>query len=208
VANDSCNVDHFSTKGRTIWLQGQLNDFFLNEVTWNAFELDSANIHTYRLYRDYGAGMQLIETISGGSVEYTQEDMVDHLYAQSGEFCYRVEADYTLRNHEGITENYTTRSNTVCLEQRPSIYIPNAIVPGSQNGEFKPLIVFGNPTDYSLQIFSRWGAKIFESNNPDVGWFGTNGSDLVPTGGYAYVISFRASDGTPIEKKGIVSVIR
>ena len=76
------------------------------------------------------------------------------------------------------------------------------------NNEFKPYIVFGNPTDYKMQIFSRWGELIFEGNDPNSGWFGTkNGSD-VPTGGYPYVIRFTASDGTAIEKKGIVTVIR
>ena len=99
-------------------------------------------------------------------------------------------------------------SNIACVKQRPSVYIPNAIAPNGVNNEFKPYIVFGNPTDYKMQIFSRWGELIFEGNDPNSGWFGTkNGSD-VPTGGYPYVIRFTASDGTAIEKKGIVTVIR
>ncbi|MGB1247977.1 MAG: hypothetical protein ACPG4Z_03770, partial [Chitinophagales bacterium] len=46
IANDSCNQDHFATKGRTIWVQGELTDFFLNEISWNEFELENAQIST------------------------------------------------------------------------------------------------------------------------------------------------------------------
>jgi len=208
AANDSCGDDHFSTIGRTIYAEAGLFDFFINKVEWNAFELEDAVVNTYRLLRDYGAGLQLIETFpaGGGTFEFT--DDISAFVNQEGTFCYRVEAAYTFTYPDGSTEAFVSSSNISCVQQRPSVYIPNAIAPNGVNNEFKPYIVFGNPTDYKMQIFNRWGELIFTGNDPNSGWFGTNNGSEVPTGGYPYVIRFTASDGTPIEKKGIVTVIR
>lgn len=205
IANDSCNKDHFSTIGRTIYLSGELADFFRNEVKWNDFELENASITNYRLYRDYGAGMQIAGTFAAG--ENVFMDNVEQYYTQQGSFCYRIEADYTIPIPYEGTASYTTSSNTMCLEQRPSIYIPNAIAPNGVNNEFKPVIVFGNPTNYSLRVFNRWGELLFESNNPDNGWFGTKNGTQVVSGGYPYNISFTAADGNKVQKSGIVTVI-
>lgn len=205
VANDSCSEDHFSTIGRTIFLKGTLDDFFLNRIEWNDFELENANVSTYRLYRDFGAGMQLLETFSTGENLYM--DNVEDYHNQSGTFCYRIEADYSIPIPNETDASYTTSSNTFCLEQRPSVYIPNAIMPNGINNEFRPVIVFGNPTNYSMRIYNRWGEMIFETNSPEVSWLGTKNGDYVVSGGYAYNISFSASDGTTVEKKGIVSVV-
>jgi gliding motility-associated-like protein len=208
AANDSCGTDHFSTIGRTIYVDAELYDFFQNKVFWNAFELENAAVNTYRLFRDYGAGLQLIETFPGGASEFEYIDDISAFANQQGTFCYKVEAEYTFTPPIGLVESLSSSSNVNCIEQRPSVYIPNAIAPNGINNEFKPLIVFGDPRNYSMQIFNRWGELIFKGNDPNSGWFGTNNGSPVPTGGYPYVIQFTASDGANIVKKGIVTVIR
>lgn len=208
AANDSCNDDHFSTIGRTIFTEAGLFDFFENTVKWNAFELENAEVNNYSLFRDYGAGLQLIQTLAGGNASYDYIDNISDFINQNGTFCYRVAAEYTFTHPDGRIESFTSLSNISCVEQRPSVYIPNAIAPNGVNNEFKPLIVFGNPSDYKMMIFNRWGAMIFENNDPNSGWFGTNNGSPVPTGGYPYIITFTASDGARIEKKGIVTVVR
>ena len=62
-ANDSCNTDFFSTIGRTIYVEAFLNDFFKNEIAWNAFELENAVVTNYKIYRDYGDGLQFVQDI-------------------------------------------------------------------------------------------------------------------------------------------------
>lgn len=207
-SNDSCGDDHYSTIGRTMYIEAELFDFFQNKVVWNAFELENAVVNNYRLYRDYGAGFQLIETIPGGAIGYDYVDDISAFDNQRGTFCYKVEAEYSLTNTNGFIEALTSSSNEFCIEQRPSVYVPNAIAPNGINNEFKPFIVFGNPTNYKMLIFNRWGENIFESNDPNAGWFGDYNGSPVPTGGYPYLIRFKASDGANVEKKGIVTVIR
>ena len=183
-ANDSCGDDHYSTIGRTIYVEASLSDFFENKVAWNAFELENAVVNNYRLFRDYGAGLQLIETFPAGSGTFEYTDDISDFVNQNGTFCYRVEAAYTFTYPNGATESFVSSSNINCVEQRPSVYIPNAIAPNGVNNEFKPYIVFGNPTDYSMQIFNRWGELIFQGNDPNSGWFGTKNGSPVPIGGY------------------------
>ena len=205
VANDSCNEDHYSTIGRTIFLEVTLADFFKNRVQWNEFELENASVSNYKLYRDFGAGMQLVQSFAPGDDDFM--DNVEEYYNQLGGFCYRVDADYTIPVPNEGNVTYTSSSNTFCIEQRPAVYVPNAIAPNGVNNEFKPVIVFGNPTNYSMKIFNRWGELIFQSNSPENGWFGDKNGTKVVSGGYPYNITFKASDGTDVQKTGIVTVI-
>ena len=59
-----------------------------------------------------------------------------------------------------------------------------------------------------MQIFNRYGKLIFESTRTDVGWDGTIDGDPVPMGSYGYLITFTATNGEVITKKGNVTVIR
>ena len=169
-ANDSCNTDYYSTIGRTIYVEAFLNDFFKNEIAWNAFELENAVVLNYKIYRDYGAGLQYVQDVLPiGPFEFI--DDLSAFYNESGTFCYRIDAEYVFTYPDGSTENFISQSNIGCVEQRPAVYIPNAIVPSGINNEFKPMIVFGNPTEYKMQIFTRWGEQIFQSNDYNVCWF-------------------------------------
>ncbi len=57
---------------------------------------------------------------------------------------------------------------------------------------------------YEVQIFNRWGAKIYENNSYQNDWGGQvsdgsfGGADLVPTGTYYYVLNIRNSGFEPI----------
>jgi hypothetical protein len=208
IANNICNQNYSSTRGRTIWVNVLLEDFFVNDVRWNEFEIENGEVLIYRLYRDYGAGFQQIGTFSPGAFDYKISDNVSDYFTERGTFCYRVEADYIFTRPDSSTQNYTSSSNTFCIDQRPSVYVPNAIAPEGQNRIFKPVIVFGDASDYNMKIFNRWGELIFESNDYNVGWMGDKGGNLVPMGGYPYIISFVAIDGTRVERKGIVTVLR
>ena len=56
---------------------------------------------------------------------------------------------------------------------------------------------------YELQIFNRWGAKIYENFNYQNDWNGTSSkasigsSNFVPTGTYYYVINIKNSGLRP-----------
>lgn len=204
---DSCNHEFTSTKVKTINLQGELYDYYVAHLTWNNFELDSATVIRYNLYRNYGSGYQLIQTFLPGVNEYS--DSLQQFLNEKGVFCYRIEAVYDLNLP---TANYMAQissfSNEVCIIHRPIIYIPNAFAPEGVNNVFKPTIIYGAPKGYSMIIFNRWGGKIFESNDPAVGWDGNDHGKPATLGGYAYLIQFYADDGVLVERKGMVLLVR
>lgn len=72
-------------------------------------------------------------------------------------------------------------------------YVPNTFTPNGDdfNNEFKPIFTSGfDYRNYHLTLFNRYGEVIFESYNPEKGWRGTYGSEIVPTGVYVWQIEF------------------
>ena len=60
---------------------------------------------------------------------------------------------------------------------------------------FHPKVM--NVKDYRLTIYSRWGEKLFESNDPYIGWDGyLNAASLAAEGVYVYKAWVRYLDGS------------
>lgn len=64
-----------------------------------------------------------------------------------------------------------------------------------------------------MEVYNRWGQKMFESASPERGWKGQvgNESDLpVPDGTYFYIVRFKdiCSDRPAVEKAGHVTLLR
>lgn len=93
------------------------------------------------------------------------------------------------------------------------VYIPTAFSPNGDglNDEFKPEECYMGY--YEMEIYNRWGQKIFESNNREKGWGGEFNGQASPQGIYLYKITFDALYGTGGVKKrynltGSVMLIR
>lgn len=87
--------------------------------------------------------------------------------------------------------------------------IPNAFTP---DGDGKNDVFAISKTNllpsFSMQVFNRWGQKIFETRDQSQGWNGTLSGRLCDTGNYAYVIQYRTIDGAPVVLKGMVLLLR
>lgn len=206
TAFDSCQTTYVSDSVKTINLKGELFDYYIAHLEWNDFDLAYATVKRYRLYRNAGQGYFLIRTFNPGVNEFS--DSLQQFLGESGIFCYRIEAEYELNLPMGYKATLSSFSNEKCIIHRPIIYIPNAFAPYGVNNVFKPTIIYGNPTGYSLQVYNRYGGKIFESNDPSIGWDGTEGGKPSQQGGYAYFITFNAEDGVKVERKGIVLLVK
>jgi len=210
-AFDSCQNQYETPVGKSVCLTGGLYDYYVTKLTWNSFELAYANVAYYNLYRDIGSGFQLLKTFQPGVNQYF--DSLQAFLNEDGTFCYVIQAVYYLNlpAPSGYHDTLISSSNHLCVISRPVIYVPNAFAPNGgvpENMTFKPTIIYGAPTNYTLSIFNRWGGKVFESNNLATGWDGTDHGKEAEMGGYAYLIEFIAADGTPIQRKGIVMLVR
>jgi gliding motility-associated-like protein len=89
------------------------------------------------------------------------------------------------------------------------VFIPNAFTPNSDviNPEFKPVNISKNLKSYTLEIFDPWGGKIFETNNPNIGWNGQYKGETVAQGVYVYVIKTISNSDDKTIYKGVLLVM-
>ena len=87
------------------------------------------------------------------------------------------------------------------------IFVPNTFTPNGdgKNDYFK---IFGNYISTSnMQIYNQWGEMIFTTNDLN-GWDGNAKGKAQPVGVYIYVITVTKQDGTIVNKKGSVNLVR
>lgn len=93
------------------------------------------------------------------------------------------------------------------------IYFPNAFTPNGDglNDEFKVVAPSANIEVFSLSIFNRWGAQIFQTNDITEGWDGTYQGNICQPGSFVFKVSYNTSlySSTPPEVKiGTVTLVR
>jgi len=86
--------------------------------------------------------------------------------------------------------------------------VPTGFSPNN-DGINDTLYVRGGPFS-SLQfiIYNKWGEKIIESNNPEIGWDGTRKGKKEPVGVYLWTFNAVTLDGKIYTKSGEVTIIR
>lgn len=88
-------------------------------------------------------------------------------------------------------------------------YVPTAFSPNFDliNNEFKMEgVVYA--LQFKMEIFDRWGSKIFETNNLNEGWDGTYKGNIVPDGVYTYKIRYLNLQKEFVRKVGTVTLLR
>lgn len=79
------------------------------------------------------------------------------------------------------------------VEEDFVFYVPNAFTPDGDaiNATFQPVITDGiDASQYTFEIYDRWGERIFTSHDLDKGWDGTYKGLLCPTGVYTWTLVF------------------
>lgn len=96
-----------------------------------------------------------------------------------------------------------TMDEETCKE----VYIPNVFSPGQAINNI--LYVRSECiASMDFSVFDRWGNKIFESEDINKGWDGTYNGKLMNTETYIWELKATLKDGTEIERKGNVMLMR
>ncbi|HTA81294.1 MAG TPA: gliding motility-associated C-terminal domain-containing protein, partial [Bacteroidia bacterium] len=100
----------------------------------------------------------------------------------------------------------TTRDTIYVTE---GIFIPNVFTPNGdgQNDVFH--ITAGGLQTYSIEIFNRWGQKVFEANSPEIDWSGRSMSGVEESDGtYYYIIKATDYNKKDYDYHGYLQLIR
>ena len=88
------------------------------------------------------------------------------------------------------------------------IFIPNTFSPNG-DGLNDVLQVYGDVIkEMQFTVFNQWGERIHESRDMRRAWDGTSKGKLQPAGVYMYVSKLILNDGTVIQKKGSINLVR
>lgn len=122
-------------------------------------------------------------------------------------FPYDRQTEYTLViTYNGLC--VTSSSMTILVENDLEIYIPNAFSPNGDgnNDEFR---IYGQGIKtVQLDIFNRWGEKIYETTSQFAGWDGTYKGILQNPGVFVYNVKITFLDNRQLSKTGSISIIR
>ena len=139
-------------------------------------------------------------------------------------YTYREPGIYDIKlvaiGQHNCADSITLR-NAVVVKSRGFITFPNAFVPNkgyANGGEFSlitrnhdvfyPIWDDVDESSYILEIFNRWGEKIFVSKDINTGWDGYVDGKLSPTGVYIYKSTGRFNSGDSFSKRGEVTLIQ
>lgn len=206
-AEDDCGKVAVSKLLPIIYLKVDPQSGGLNKLAWTPYQNRDGAFIRYEIHRITGGVDEVVHSEISIS-NPTFNDRIEITDPQQVAACYYIEAVSTLTLPDNNLESTRTRSNTVCVEQQAQVFVPNAFVPDGFNSTFKPILQFGVPEDYLMVIYDRWGGKIFESTDLDVGWNGNKEEQPLPQGVYAYYIKVMQSGGKVTEVKGAVLLLR
>lgn len=102
-------------------------------------------------------------------------------------------------------------SDSVCKILDMSNYavdVPNAFSPNG-DAQNNVLYVKGQGVEtIDFRVYNRWGEKVFESDNMNIGWDGTYKDEPQPMEAYGYYLKAVFLNGEIVEKKGNVTLLR
>jgi len=90
-----------------------------------------------------------------------------------------------------------------------SLYYPNAFTPGNKDSVNDYFIAKSrNLATHKIEIYNRWGERVFESDEIDFAWDGTKNGKAQPMDAYYFHAEAVGLNGQKFDKIGMVALIR
>lgn len=139
-------------------------------------------------------------------VSYTWNGKTDSVVTISQSGNYNITAADTLGCSKTFTVKAELKNCIAC-----TVFVPNAFTPNDDGINDKLKGFINCPAaEYHLQIYNRWGQKIFETNSINKGWDGKQKGEPMPIGVYVYLVQYknRVNETTFRSQRGTVVLIR
>jgi gliding motility-associated-like protein len=137
----------------------------------------------------------------GDSLLTTTRADISHQYNSTGTF----NACLIAFNSAGCPDTTCQQVSALVTD---AIDVPTAFTPLSNDINSKVYAKGFGITKLQFIIWNRWGQKVFETNDKDVGWDGKFKGTLQPMDVYAYTLEAQFFDGKKVTKKGDITLIK
>ena len=206
---DSClNEVAFSNFGQSIFLDGNSEDYLINNLVWSSYQNWENGVETYELLtlNNLNPTFELLIDLDTG-LNYLHDftNFLEPLF--DGKICYQISA---IENQSSLGSSGISTSNIKCLQNEPIVFIPNAIDLNGVVNYWKPIIKMIDFSDYKVSIYTRQGELIALLDHIDQVWDGRimNSNNLASMGVYVYQVEFKNPSGKYFQKKGQITLIR
>lgn len=162
-------------------------------VRWSAPDITSSE---YRIYRQNSNGnYEQIGTST--AIQFLDNTLT----ANTRQVCYRV-------SYLDECGNESELSPEICENLSNQILLPNAFTPNGDglNDVFR--VLEGVYRNFQFNIYNRWGALVFATNNSANGWDGTLNGQMAPPGAYIYRIEYFDTSDRLMSVTGTFLLIR
>ena len=88
------------------------------------------------------------------------------------------------------------------------LFVPNAFTPGTGNANNIFKVYSTGAAFFHLQIFDRWGEKVYDGNDLDNGWDGQFMGKYAYAGIYTYEMTIVYLDGQNLKRAGTLTLLR
>lgn len=190
---DFCDSTTSSPEVNSIYLTARTLPNFNIGMTWTEFNVKNTSNIEYFIERIINN--TVVETIPLSNADNSYQYPFDPTDLGIYESCFRLGVNYTYTFQDGSSQGLVMYSSLACPSFDIKIQVPTAMVYHGVNSEFRPLFLVPELIDnYSLEIFSRYGEKVFISHEVTHGWDGTDNGRLLPQGIYIYKITAEKRD--------------
>lgn len=185
-----------SNFGKTILLKTSINEAFKPVLTWTPYLYWEESVDYYIVEKELtdGSFQKIGQTINGFDTSFVDENLEINC-AQT--YRYRVIGVRAEANNQSIVpyKDIVSISNISDVPVESRLYTPNAFSPNN-DGLNEVLEVKGVfIKSFYMEVFNRWGEKLFESNDCYPTWDATFNGIPVPNGVYIYKIQAIGADG-------------
>jgi gliding motility-associated-like protein len=193
---------------QTTYLVNQAGKYWVEITSHNCKTMDSIAVSYKNLYPlNYTdtaicEGSNLMLNSNNTNAQYLWQDS-----STASSFEVNTAGIYWVK----ITENNCSINDTITIESiicESIIAYPNVFTPNADgfNEHFIPINIKGIK-EANLIIYSRWGQKVFETNNLLEGWNGKINNSLAKTGVYYWIVNYKDINQYESNLKGFVTLL-
>lgn len=203
--SDKCgNQSQPLYEGKSILLNVSNNDY-KSLVSWNTYKTWESGVKKYNVQIENERVFKTIYSTSKIDSSYFHDQTLEKI---NGPYCYRIMA-------VSGDEKDTSLSNISCIISPSKLFFPNAFSPNGDGINDKisvrSLFVYDhtllNGRNFKLEIFNRWGERVYLSFSIEDEWDGLYKGAVVQSGVYIYQLKVMGVDNRSYSMKGTITIV-